>query len=102
MRITDEWGITAKVVCVITDNASNIVASIQLNGWKHLPRFAHKLNLVVQDFLKTDTELARIQKKCCDIVSYFHRSSKATDKLDSIQSCLKIESHKLIQDVETR
>lgn len=102
MRITDEWAITAKVVCVITDNASNIVAAIRLNGWKHLPCFAHTLNLVVQDSLKADTELAGIQKKCRDVVSYFHRSSKAADKLDSIQSCLKIENHKLIQDVETR
>ena len=29
-------GITEKVVCVVTDNANNIVAAVRLNGWKHL------------------------------------------------------------------
>ena len=87
---------------MVTDNANNIVAAVRLNGWKHLPCFAHTLNLVVQDSLKADTELAEIQKKCRDIVSYFHRSSKATDKLVAVQTRLKIENHKLIQDVDTR
>ena len=102
VRITDDWRITEKVVCAVTDNASNIVAAIRLNGWKHLPCFAHTLNLVVQDSIKADTVLAGIQKKCRDIVSYFHRSSKATDKLFSIQTHLKVDNLKLIQDVETR
>ncbi len=102
MKITEEWGITRKVVCVITDNASNIVAAVRLNGWKHLPCFAHTLNLVVQNSLDGDTQLAGIQKKCRDLVSYFHRSSKATDKLISVQTQMKLDNHKLIQDVETR
>ena len=67
-----------------------------------MPCFAHTLNLVVEDSLKVDPQLSEIQKKCRDIVSYFHRSSKATDKLVSIQNRLKIDNHKLIQDVETR
>ena len=102
MKVTNAWGITEKVVCTITDNASNIVAAIKLNGWKHLPCFAHTLNLVVQESIKADTALAEIQKKCCDIVSYFHSSSKATDKLFSIQTRLKVDNLKLIQDVEIR
>ena len=97
MSITDKWEI-----CVLTDNASNIVAGVRLNGWKHLPCFAHTLNLIVQDSLKADTQLAEIEKKCCKIVSYFHRSSKASDKLVSIQTRLKMDNHKLILDVETR
>ena len=55
VSICDNWGITEKVVCVITDNANN-VAAVRLNGWKHLPCFAHTLNLVVQDSLKADTQ----------------------------------------------
>ena len=28
MDIAQEWGVTERVVCVITDNASNIVAAV--------------------------------------------------------------------------
>lgn len=62
------WGITEKFVYVVTDNANNIIAAVRLNGWKHLPCFAHTLNFVVQDSLKGDTQLAGIQKKWRDIV----------------------------------
>ena len=41
-------------------------------------------------------------QRCKNIVSYFHKSCKATDKLTAIQNRLNIDNHKLIQDVETR
>ena len=37
-----------------------------------------------------------------DIVSYFHRSIKASDELEKIQKQLSLPEHHLIQDVETR
>ena len=49
MSITTEWEITEKIICVVTDNASKIVAAVRLNGWKHMPCFGHTLNLVVED-----------------------------------------------------
>ena len=103
-KIAEEWEITEKNCCIITDNAANIVAAVNLLGWHHLPCFAHTLNLIVQDSLKAVDGLPSLKQKCKDIVSYFHRSSKATEKLLSIQS----QSHttaravKLKQDVETR
>jgi len=39
---------TEKVACVVTDNAANIVSAVKTAGFKHLPCFAHRLNLVVQ------------------------------------------------------
>ena len=48
-RVTTDWQITDKVVCVVTDNASNMVSAIGKTAWRHLPCFAHSLNLVVQD-----------------------------------------------------
>jgi len=84
------------------DNAANIVAAVRLNGWRHIPCFAHTLNLVVQDSLAADPPLSCIQRKCRDIVSYFHRSSKATERLNAIQTRLNLDKHKLIQDVQTR
>ena len=102
MRITDKWGITQKVVCVTTDNANNIVAAVRLNKWNHIPCFAHTLNLIIQDSLQESKELTDIRKKCRNIVTYFHHSSKATDKLASIQARLNLDNLKLIQEVQTR
>ncbi|XP_065900618.1 zinc finger BED domain-containing protein 4-like [Dysidea avara] len=100
--ITDKWNITDKICCAITDNASNIVAAIQHNKWNHLPCFAHTLNLIVSNSLQDVPEVAALLQRCKHIVTYFHRSTKATDKLTSIQSRLNIDNHKLIQEVETR
>jgi hypothetical protein len=47
-RVTREWGIENKVVAVVCDNAANIVAAVRLTEWKHIPCFAHTLNLIVQ------------------------------------------------------
>ena len=62
--ITDHWEITQKVVAVVTDNASNIVAAIRIMGWTHIHCFAHTLNLVVQEDIKNDPMLLLIKKKC--------------------------------------
>lgn len=43
-----------KVVAIVTDNASNIVSAARATGWRHIPCFAHTLNLVVQDALQAD------------------------------------------------
>jgi len=58
--ITDECNVTKKVVAVVTDNAANIV--------KHIPCFAHTLNLIVQGSLKDDPVMDDVSKKCRDIV----------------------------------
>ena len=61
-RITEnECNITEKVVAAVTDNAANIAAAVRLNGWRHVPCFAHTLNLVVQNSLSADTVLSSIQ-----------------------------------------
>ena len=64
--------------------------------------FAHTPNLVVQNSLSADPVLSSIQQKCRNIVSYFHRSSKATERLTSMQTCLNCPNHKLTQDIVTR
>jgi hypothetical protein len=51
-RILTEWSIYNKVVALVTDNAANMSATARLGGWKHLPCFAHSLNLIVQAGLK--------------------------------------------------
>ena len=70
--VATNWGLNNNVVCVVTDNASNMVSAISKTGWRHLPCFAHTLNLIVQDSIKKNAELTEIQHKCKEIVSHFH------------------------------
>ena len=58
--------------------------------------------LIVQVGISADTLLAPLKKKCKDIVSFFHHSAKATDKLREVQKQLGISEGKLIQEVDTR
>lgn len=101
-RITEEWGITDKVVAVVTDNGANMVAAVHKAGWRHHPCFAHTLNLIVKDSLKSVPEVVKVLEKCSAIVSFFHHSTQATQKLRGIQQQLKVAEHKLIQSVDTR
>ncbi len=78
--VASNWEIDSKVVCVVTDNASNMVSAISKTGWRHLPCFAHTLNLIVQNAIKADPIVQQIQLQCKD-VSHFHRSVKSSDKL---------------------
>ena len=102
MRVTTDWNISYKIVCSVTDNASNMISAISKTGWRHLPCFAHSLNLVVQDSIKKDTAVCTLQQQCKDIVSHFHRSVKSAEKLRDVQKQLKVPEHKLVQEVSTR
>ena len=101
-NIAEEWGISRKVVAMVTDNAANVVAAVRHTGWTHVPCFAHTLNLVVSEAIKADTKIHQLRKSCRDIVSFFHHSVKASEKLKEIQLKLGIPETKLIQEVETR
>ncbi len=67
-RIAEEWGITQKVLAVVTDNGANMVSAVHKAGWKHYPCFAHTLNLVVKDAIKTSPEIFHLLEKCRSIV----------------------------------
>ena len=69
--ITDKWGKTAKITCIVTDDAANIVAVAHLTGWRHLPCMADALNLIVQESIEKVEDLAVLRRKCRQIVTYF-------------------------------
>ena len=103
-RIANDWLIADKVVALVTDNASNMVAAARLTEWKHIPCFAHTLNLIVQAALSADPVMAGLKKnnKCKSIVTFFHQSTKASDKLKEVQNQIGNSEVKLVQEVETR
>ena len=98
----EKWNISEKIIAIVTDNASNIVAAVKIVGWNHVPCFAHTLNLVVSEAIKSDESVSVVKKKCKQIETYFHQSVKATEKLEKVQNQLNLPEHKLIQEVDIR
>uniref|UniRef100_A0A9J7YQM9 HAT C-terminal dimerisation domain-containing protein n=1 Tax=Cyprinus carpio carpio TaxID=630221 RepID=A0A9J7YQM9_CYPCA len=99
-RVTNEWGVSDKIVACVTDNASNIISALKDHlHWDHIPCFAHMLNLIVRAALK---EVQAILQKVKTIVEYFHRSTVASDKLKATQKQMGQEPLRLKQDVATR
>lgn len=100
--ITDYWRITQKVHCGISDSANNIKRALRLNQWNHLACFAHTINLIVAASIDKDPELVELIQKIKKIVTFFHHSTKAMDRLHVNQNRLNLPNHKLIQQVDTR
>lgn len=100
--VAEKWKIVGKITCVVTDNASNMTAALRLAQLKSVPCFAHTLNLIVQASINKDDILTDLRKKCRDIVSFFKRSTRASDAL----KCIQVESgrgnRKLVQECMTR
>lgn len=94
-----DWDINNKVSAVSSDNAANIVAAIKICGFRHIACFAHTLNLIVQEGLKT---IKPVIDKIKAIVEFFKRSSHGQAKLSSLQEQMNLPDLKLKQDVVTR
>ena len=69
----------------MNDNAANMTAAVNLLKLRHVPCFAHTLNLVVQDSIKSNGDVQKLKEKIKAIVSFFHHSVKASDKLRLVQ-----------------
>lgn len=101
-RVAQTWGISNKIVAVVTDDTSNVVAAVRSAGWMHVPCFAHILSTAVSEAIKADASVQELRDKCGKIVSFFQHSVKATEKLHEIQRQLGFAEQKLIQEVKTR
>ncbi len=98
-KITDDWKVSSKIHCGITDGASNIKGAVRMNQWNNLVCFAHQLNLVVSCAIEKVDEVREIIDQVKNVVSFFHRSTKAAEKLRQIQTSFQLPEHKLIQQV---
>lgn len=82
--ICKEWSIQdTSIRAVITDNAANMKKAVcdTFGSNKHVPCFAHSLNLMIQDAISSTQELKPVIKKVKQIVTFFKRSVNATDAL---------------------
>jgi len=99
MTTVEAWNIERKISAVVTDNASNIVNAVKKNNWRHVPCFAHVLNIGIQRGL---THLKTVMTKIKNIVEFFKQSSGALHKLQKHQKQMSLPDLKLIQECKTR
>ncbi|XP_075165097.1 E3 SUMO-protein ligase ZBED1-like [Haematobia irritans] len=97
--VFDEWGIMQKVISIVTDNDSTMIKACELLQKRHLPCFAHTVNLVVQDCL-AQTNVKQVLSKCKAIVTFFKSSTISYEKFKNAQGISK--PHSLLQEVPTR
>ncbi|XP_034529154.1 zinc finger BED domain-containing protein 1-like [Notolabrus celidotus] len=98
----EEWGISNKVTCMVTDGAPNMVACVKELKLLHHICIAHTLNLVVKKALDQHPVVSGIRAKARKLVGYFRSSTTAKEKLTQVQFHLGMEQKKLMQEVETR
>ncbi|XP_030756558.1 zinc finger BED domain-containing protein 1-like [Sitophilus oryzae] len=94
-----EWNIKKKITCIVTDNASNMTKTCDILKVKHLPCYAHTINLVVQDSLAL-APVKIILNRCKEIVRFIKSSNIATEIFKSEQNT--DTPLKVIQEVPTR
>ncbi|PAA75622.1 hypothetical protein BOX15_Mlig029382g14, partial [Macrostomum lignano] len=98
-----EWGIgLEQVSLLLRDGASNMKLAGELLKVPSAYCAAHKLNLVVKDSISGHRGLKTILDKARSIVGHFHHSVTAQANLKTLQLQLKLPTHSLVQDVDTR
>ena len=98
-EVCTEWEIPlSKITAIVTDNGANIVLAVELYLGKkcHLACFAHTINLIATNSVKSVKGLPDLIKKVKHIVTFFRESVNAADELRAHTEL------KLIQDILTR
>lgn len=75
--LMEEWGITNKVTCMVTDGAPNMVACVRELKLRHHICIAHTLNLIVKKALDQNPALSGIRAKARKLVGFFRSSTTA-------------------------
>ncbi|XP_070411324.1 E3 SUMO-protein ligase ZBED1-like [Nothobranchius furzeri] len=96
---TDEWN--RQIRDVVTGNAANMLAAVQLDNLTHSKCFAHTLNLAAHRALKLN-HVSRLLGRIRRTTGFFHRSPIASHALQEKQNLLQLPAHKLKTDVTTR
>nr|CAI5847868.1 unnamed protein product [Callosobruchus analis] len=94
LQVVSTFFVENKITACTTDNAANIVAAVRGCQWRHIPCFAHCINLIVQEGVR---EISETTKKVTNIVEFFKRSSHALAKLQRTQEQMNLPQLKLKQ-----
>ncbi|KAK7004624.1 zinc finger BED domain-containing protein 1 [Biomphalaria glabrata] len=103
IQVTENWAITDKLLVVLTDNTANMMRAVtDILHWRHLPCYAHTLNLIAKSAFIASEKIVALHNKLKAIVNYFYSSNKAMDKLRDIQLLTSSPEKKLIREVDTQ
>ena len=97
-----EWDIEEKIVCILRDNASNMVSGLNIANITSLPCLAHTLQLIIKDGVLLQQSVVQLLSCARSLVGHYHRSNVAFNTFRQIQAQLNLPQHVLIQDVATR
>lgn len=100
--LMEEWGIETKVKCLVTDAATNMIATARNLGTRHVVCIAHALNLVVKKSLEQTPGLEDLRTRARRMVTLFRSSTTAKERLTSMQVQMNRPVLKVIQEVDTR
>lgn len=96
----------SKVIAMVHDNGSNIVAAAAKNeaqhNWVSVRCAAHSLQLIVNAALKSDSAITDTLAAARHVVEHFKRSALATSLLHEKQRQMSVSEHQLIMEVSTR
>ncbi len=101
-KVLQGYNIREKVLTSVTDNGSNIMKAVQDMGIRRISCYAHLLNLVVMEAIKSTPSLQQVREQVSKVVTMTKTSTVAKEKLDQIQESLGMKPKKLLQDVVTR
>ncbi|KAJ8369457.1 hypothetical protein SKAU_G00094850 [Synaphobranchus kaupii] len=89
------------MVAITTDNGSNVVKAVELNGWLRMQCFGHRLHFAIGHGMN-DNRITRAISVCKRIVSCFSYSWKKRRQLAEVQIQLGLPGHQLITESATR
>ncbi|GJQ73317.1 hypothetical protein Trydic_g21039 [Trypoxylus dichotomus] len=81
-RITEEWGISEKILLAVPDNDASVQAAMSELQWNYFGCFASTINTMVQDALYP---IEPFMEKVRSVVVYFKTNPEANTKLEICQ-----------------
>lgn len=82
--VLQKWNILDKVSTIVTDNDRSMIKMCENLKKRHLPCFAHTLNLIVRECLSVDN-IQIVIIKCKKMVTYIKQSNIAYAKFKAAQ-----------------
>ena len=90
------WEIEEKMVCIVCENAANMVSGLNITNVTSLPYLAYSLQLIIQDGVLLPPAVVQLLNCVRSIVGQYHCSNVVFNTFKQIQSQLNLPVHRLI------